>query len=89
MRANTAGVSTVKRLRRGQNQETAAKTREGRGRLDKLGVTGSSPVPPMENACKSMFSVFCREDAVVAVLTADSLARLDRAWFHAIPARRC
>jgi hypothetical protein len=43
--------------------------------LDKLGVTGSSPVPPIKNRWKRAVCVFCFEDAGDAVLTRDSLAR--------------
>src|SRR5438132_10222446 len=44
--------STVKRLHRGQNQETAAKSPRRRGPIDKLGVTGSSPVLPIKIPAK-------------------------------------
>src|SRR5437868_2073164 len=45
--ANTACFLTVKSLRGNENSEASASGREGGCRLDKLGVTGSSPVPPM------------------------------------------
>ena len=46
--ANAARAWSVKLLHKAQNEEGTAKARERRGRLDKLRVTGSSPVPPTE-----------------------------------------
>jgi hypothetical protein len=45
--ANAARVWGVKLLQRRQNREAAANACERRCRLDKLGVTASSPVPPI------------------------------------------
>src|SRR5947208_888246 len=42
----------VKKGKRGSPRE------QSRTRIDKLGVTGSSPVPPIESPCKSATSVF-------------------------------
>src|SRR5437764_167130 len=44
--SNAARAWGVKLLQRRQNSEDAANACERRYRLDKLGVTGSSPVPP-------------------------------------------
>src|SRR5437016_1436866 len=46
MGANVACRWSVKSLQESANLETSASRRERGGRLDKLGVTGSSPVPP-------------------------------------------
>jgi len=42
--------------------------REAWAGLDKLGVTGSSPVPPIESTCESWTSVVNPEDGFGAVL---------------------
>jgi hypothetical protein len=47
-RWRTLPVCGVKPLQRWQNSEAAANACERRYRLDKLGVTGSSPVPPIQ-----------------------------------------
>jgi hypothetical protein len=41
-------ASSGKFLQRNENEQAGANGREGGCRLDKLGVTGSSPVPPTE-----------------------------------------
>jgi hypothetical protein len=45
--ANAACFWSVKSLQGSENSEAAASKRERGGRLDKLGVTGSTPVPPI------------------------------------------
>jgi hypothetical protein len=70
MRVNTARVRRVKSLQRRKDEVAGARGRERGCRLDKLGVTGSSPVPPIESPCKSLTSVFRSETGIVAVLPA-------------------
>src|SRR5437764_13639492 len=45
--ANTPCASRAEHVAQDRNDETAAIARKRRGRLDKLGVTGSSPIPPI------------------------------------------
>src|SRR5207302_2629082 len=66
--ANAARLWSVKSLQGSKDSEAPASRRERRGRLDKLGVTGSSPVPPIEKSCKSAAIVFCPENGLEAVL---------------------
>jgi hypothetical protein len=47
MGANAARLWSVKSLHPRKNSEASASRRKRGGRLDKLGVTGSSPVPPI------------------------------------------
>jgi hypothetical protein len=46
---------SVQSLQGSENSEAPASRRERGGRLDKLGVTGSSPVPPTEDAAQRHF----------------------------------
>ena len=87
--ANAACLWSLKSLQGSNNSAAAASRRERGYRLDKLGVTGSSPVPPIESAWKSVLSVLCLGDALSSVLTAGSLARPDGAWLRGIPTGSC
>jgi hypothetical protein len=59
--ANRRPGAGEKRLHKAERTPTIANRSRSGCQLDKLGVTGSSPVPPMENACKSMSSVFVKK----------------------------
>ena len=48
---------------------TSANRPERLRRIDRLGVTGSSPVPPINNRCKTVLSVYNIGDAVRSMAT--------------------
>ena|SRR5215211_7422155 len=52
--------------------------------LDKLGVTGSSPVPPMQNPCDSAISVAGSDDGGGVVATPGARATLSTALQPAV-----
>lgn len=58
-RANATRVKRVKFLQRRENELTGASGRERGYRLDKLGVTGSSPVHPIEKGLPMRASFPC------------------------------
>src|SRR2546427_25458 len=84
----SAVVRTFDRLGRSETNTGRDGTQTVR-RGDKLGVTGSSPVPPIGKAWNQALFVVSLEDALDAVLIGDSLPPDDPAWLHGIPTEWC
>jgi hypothetical protein len=86
--SNAARVWGVKLLQRRQNSEDAANACERRYRLDKLGVTGSSPVPPIQSPVNRAFRLLSGRRIQLGA-NSRFVSTAQSASLHVIRARPC